>query len=188
MHITHIARCSLPFKPSVTTWRGRAGSMAPPPGKTPLDDCSPTISRNSLRLARLWATVTSMRLQSSPLQRRAALTCPKCGFEQEDGSECLRCGIIFSKFKTPAPAVEKARAGHSRRYRVTASDSRTLVSGVSYSPVDLPNTQHRRAAADPTPNTAAFHSNRPVASRSCGREDGPATKGLAGEPTSRSNP
>jgi len=51
-----------------------------------------------------------MRLQSSPLQSRAALTCPKCGFEQGDGPECLRCGIIFSKFKQPAPAVEEATA------------------------------------------------------------------------------
>ena len=61
-----------------------------------------------MRLALLWATVTSMQLQSSPLQSRAALTCPKCGFEQGDGPECLRCGIIFSKFKQPAPAVEEA--------------------------------------------------------------------------------
>ena len=51
-----------------------------------------------------------MRLQSSSLQGRAALTCPKCGFEQEDGPECLRCGIIFSKFKTQAPTVEEASA------------------------------------------------------------------------------
>ena len=51
-----------------------------------------------------------MRLQSSSLQRREALTCPKCGFEQEDGPECLRCGIIFSKFQPPAPAVEEAPA------------------------------------------------------------------------------
>lgn len=51
-----------------------------------------------------------MRLQSSSLQSRAALICPKCGFEQEDGSECLRCGIVFSKFKLPVPAVEEATA------------------------------------------------------------------------------
>jgi hypothetical protein len=51
-----------------------------------------------------------MRLQSSSLRSRAALTCPKCGFEQEDGLECLRCGIIFSKFKTPAQAVKEAQA------------------------------------------------------------------------------
>ena len=51
-----------------------------------------------------------MRLQSSSLHSRAALTCPKCGFEQEDGPECLRCGIIFSKFKPPAPAIGEAPA------------------------------------------------------------------------------
>lgn len=51
-----------------------------------------------------------MRLQSSSLQSNAALTCPKCGFEQEDGPECRRCGIIFSKFKPQVPAVEEAPA------------------------------------------------------------------------------
>lgn len=63
-----------------------------------------------MRLAPLWATVTSMQLQSSPLQSRPARTCPKCSLEQEDGPECLRCGIIFSKFKPPALAVEEATA------------------------------------------------------------------------------
>lgn len=63
-----------------------------------------------MRLAPLWGTVTSVRLQSSSLQSGAALTCPKCGFEQEDGPECLRCGIIFSKFKPPAQVVEDAPA------------------------------------------------------------------------------
>lgn len=47
-----------------------------------------------------------MRLQSSSSPSQAALTCPKCGFEQEEGPECLRCGIVFSKFKPPVPAVE----------------------------------------------------------------------------------
>ena len=63
-----------------------------------------------MRLAPLWATVTSLRLQSSSLQSRAALTCPKCGFEQEDGPEWLRCGIIFAKCKPSVPAVEEAPA------------------------------------------------------------------------------
>lgn len=54
-----------------------------------------------------WATVAAMRLQSLSLESRTDLTCPKCGFEQGDGSECLRCGVIFSKFKPLAPVVEK---------------------------------------------------------------------------------
>ena len=47
-----------------------------------------------------------MPLQSSSSPTRTAITCPKCGFEQEEKLECLRCGIVFSKFKTPVPAVE----------------------------------------------------------------------------------
>jgi hypothetical protein len=50
-----------------------------------------------------------MQLQSSSLQSSAARTCPKCSLEQEDGPECLRCGIIFSKFKQP-PAIEETTA------------------------------------------------------------------------------
>lgn len=48
-----------------------------------------------------------MRLQPLSLESRAAMTCPKCSFEQVDGPECLRCGIIFSKFKPSVTAVEE---------------------------------------------------------------------------------
>lgn len=48
-----------------------------------------------------------MRLQSSSSPSRTATPCPKCGFEQAEGPECLRCRIVFSKFKPPVPAVEQ---------------------------------------------------------------------------------
>ena len=48
-----------------------------------------------------------MRLQSSSSPSRTAISCPKCGFEQEEGPECLRCRIVFSKFKPPIPPVEE---------------------------------------------------------------------------------
>lgn len=28
-----------------------------------------------------------------------SMTCPKCGFEQEAGAECARCGIIFARYR-----------------------------------------------------------------------------------------
>ena len=48
-----------------------------------------------------------MRLQSSSSPSRKAIPCPKCGFEQEEGPECLRCGIVFSKFKPSVAIVEQ---------------------------------------------------------------------------------
>ncbi|MGH7254505.1 MAG: hypothetical protein ACREI3_01890 [Nitrospirales bacterium] len=30
--------------------------------------------------------------------------CPKCSFEQDGGSECIRCGIIFAKYKPQPPS------------------------------------------------------------------------------------
>ncbi len=29
------------------------------------------------------------------------MICPKCGFEQPDGGECIRCGLIISRYKGP---------------------------------------------------------------------------------------
>jgi hypothetical protein len=40
-----------------------------------------------------------MRIQDPLARRESIVVCPKCGFDQEDGPECHRCGIIFAKFK-----------------------------------------------------------------------------------------
>ena len=47
-----------------------------------------------------------MPLSPSPFQGSAVVACPKCGFEQTEGQECQRCGIIFSKFKPSAKTIE----------------------------------------------------------------------------------
>ena len=84
-----------------------------------------------------------MRLQSSSSPSGTAIPCPKCGFEQEEGPECLRCRIVFSKFKPPVPAVEEppiigaetttrpATSGFlSRAFRVLPWVSLTLTVGI----------------------------------------------------------
>lgn len=38
------------------------------------------------------------------------VTCPKCHFEQDGGEECLRCGIIFRKYKPLPPPSSGSRA------------------------------------------------------------------------------
>ncbi len=32
-------------------------------------------------------------------------TCPKCGFQGGDGSECPRCGVVFARLRRAAPAL-----------------------------------------------------------------------------------
>lgn len=41
-----------------------------------------------------------------PLKPHPLRTCPKCGVDQPGEFECLRCGIIFAKYKVPAPFVQ----------------------------------------------------------------------------------
>jgi hypothetical protein len=40
-----------------------------------------------------------MRLQSSARDTNSAIPCPKCGAEQEEAPECVRCGIVVTKYK-----------------------------------------------------------------------------------------
>ena len=35
-----------------------------------------------------------------------AVICPKCGFRQNGGDECYKCGIIFSRYRTPRTCYE----------------------------------------------------------------------------------
>jgi len=50
------------------------------------------------------ATATRMGLAQTP--RESLMKCPKCSFEQPVGLECIRCGIVFSKYtKTQKQAL-----------------------------------------------------------------------------------
>jgi hypothetical protein len=40
-----------------------------------------------------------MKLQQSESATESLVACPKCGWEQAQADECLRCGIVFAKYK-----------------------------------------------------------------------------------------
>ena len=54
-----------------------------------------------------------MNLHSPPRSFGTTLSCPKCGFEQDSEVECLRCGIIFAKYKPPIGMQENASLSNS---------------------------------------------------------------------------
>ena len=54
----------------------------------------------------LWTTVGVMRLQPSTPDTSSAMTCPKCGAEQEEAPECGRCGILIAKHKAQTVAPD----------------------------------------------------------------------------------
>ena len=39
------------------------------------------------------------------------MICPKCGFQQEGGSECRRCGIVFERYHAPKESLPSWVAG-----------------------------------------------------------------------------
>ncbi len=39
------------------------------------------------------------------------MNCPKCGYQQSGGSECLRCGLVYAKLRTTPPVYLERRPG-----------------------------------------------------------------------------
>jgi len=46
---------------------------------------------------------------ASLLKPHPIRTCPKCGVDQQGEVECLRCGIVFAKYKIPALPVQASQ-------------------------------------------------------------------------------
>lgn len=64
------------------------------------------------------------------------MTCPKCGFEQPEGTDCVKCGIVIARYKPaqtaqpaapaytpPPPEVNKAQAAIERMKAITPPPS-----------------------------------------------------------------
>ncbi len=66
-----------------------------------------------LRRQSLCTTVWIVNFQVSSQGSSTTIACPKCGFEQEGEIECLRCGIIFAKYRPPVEIQDDASHAHS---------------------------------------------------------------------------
>ena len=63
-----------------------------------------------------------------------AITCPKCGFEQAEGEECLRCGIIFRKYKPLSPPVQTTQPADMQTPAPPAGYEQPVQSNLTESP------------------------------------------------------
>jgi thiol-disulfide isomerase/thioredoxin len=54
-----------------------------------------------------------MEKEKEEPRQPSLITCPKCQFEQEEAEECVRCGVVVSKFhqRSYAPEVETGSGG-----------------------------------------------------------------------------
>jgi hypothetical protein len=65
------------------------------------------------------------------LQKRAGkadvdtMNCPKCGFQQNERSECLRCGLIFARFHAAPPPSARIKVERSP-LRTTLNHARSF--------------------------------------------------------------
>ncbi len=107
--------------------------------------------------------------------------CPKCGFKQDQGAECLRCGLIFERYRLPChpaaletPAARPRRTGPVRRafrcLRWAALGAGVLVLLLIFRPSPPPEVQTepgaaRRAEMKVREFQAAARSGRPATLR-----------------------
>jgi hypothetical protein len=57
-------------------------------------------------------------------QQEEVMVCPKCQFEQEPAEECLRCGIIISKYSERLNAPESERRFHASESEKRREDTK----------------------------------------------------------------
>jgi hypothetical protein len=73
----------------------------------------------------------------------AATTCPRCGFVQEGGSECARCGVVFGRAHAPG-APHPRPAAQAVAERPQRATSPAAVAGQRHVPSPVSDEPLRR--------------------------------------------